>query len=543
MRFLFALIFAFIIGSHAFADKVSPYKEPYKFESVDDFYLIEGAGLFPSGSRDALPVGMWDGSKRSDITNIIKDMPVNSSSFVVQDMIKAILLSENNVEELRHYKDVDPGEDLLTLRIYKLIEGGFYKDALTLYNVAVEQPHHKAIAKAGILAMLGTGGKSIACLEMKILGHIESDDDFWRVFKAYCDYTLSDNPSEDAQAILKDTRHEIIRSLAFNENFIFPYAVDDWAQLHILEQNILISEGRIEAPVLDDELLNDIPPRDVVALLSLETLNSKDRVLFTLKARQWGLVETNSLTDAYLNINDQDFLSGLPALFQSLQDEEDNDKTRDIILKALDQDSDYNSVALLPFASAISEFPLKDISDNQMRKILNILYLEDLRSFEISITQYLNYYDVKSENSVFLSNIHLIPLVLNIPESHDFMKNVLKNGIFHKNIGNNEQFNIEPLDKVSSDVDNALKVYEKDSVSDEKTVVLNTLKQLKKSSNNNALGETVLLSIKLLFEGNIHLIDDFLFSDIKDGLEQVELNKFSRKMVIEHHIGDKKGRS
>ena len=83
------------IAPLAQADKLAKYKPPQKFEVEDDFYVIEGAGLVPAGYDGALNVDMWDGSKRAEITKLIKDMPANSPSPAIREMIRAILLSES----------------------------------------------------------------------------------------------------------------------------------------------------------------------------------------------------------------------------------------------------------------------------------------------------------------------------------------------------------------------------------------------------------------------------------------------------------------
>ena len=137
-----------------------------------------------------------------------------------------------------------------------------------------------------------------------------------------------------------------------------------------------------------------------------------------------------------------------------------------------------------------------------------------------------------------------IPLILKMPESHEFMKNIQEIGIFHKNQQSPEEIVIENLDKVDLDVDNADKAYEKgidvavqkehEGVPDE------LLKQLSKLSKRDILGETVLLSIKLLSDQSIREADQDVYSGSFEALKSVELKEFSRKMAIERLIGDQK---
>jgi len=481
-----------------------------------------------------LSVDMWSGSKRSDITALIKDLPVYSNSDAIGSLTEAVLLSESNVEELANYKDVKPGEDLLTLRVYKLIEAGRYKDALELYTVALDTPHHEAIAKAGILSMLGSGEKSIACLEIKTLGSITSEDDFWADLTAYCDYTLSEEPPEDAQKVLEDTRYEILRSLAFNPNFIYPYSNASWRKLSVFEQSLLIAEGRIDPPVVDAAMLAATAPRDLTALLSLKTLTEADRLTLLLKAREWGMVDNEDLVSAYKQAEPQsDALGGLPVLYQALANEEDDQKRNDIMLKAIDIRDEFGIYALIPFAQNIAESSLTGLSDAQMRTAIEAFYYARVTNADQIIENYTANAAENLNNIAFLENMRLIPLVLQMPESHEFIINMQNINIFHKNSQGLAEFNIELLDNSVDDVDNASKVYEKDVDVAAQQRQEDLLKQLGNASRDNALGETVLLSIKLLSGKTIHQADEDVYSDVIKALKKAELNEFSREMAIE----------
>jgi len=545
MRILPPIIAAVVLcaSQFAYADKVLQYKPPTQFEASEDFYVIEGAGLFQSGSPSALNVSIWQGSERSEITRMVKEMPVNSRNPVVRDMIQALLLSESNTNEMLNFDAVAPGDDLLTLRIYKLIEGGFYNDALELYSVAIESPHHEAIAKVGILAMLGSGEKSIACLEMKTLGAMNAADDFWSAFTAYCDYTLTDEPNRQAQSILENTPYEILRSIAFNDSFIFPYSIEGWNSLSLLEQNILVAEGRIEAPVFDKRLLNKVPPRDMSALLSLKTINPVDRAALSIKAHEWGLVSADEIGKAYESITEPSIvLGGLPGFYQRILVEDDAVARNEILMQVLAMADKYGFSAIMPFAQDLANSTLTDLSDEQMRSILWVFYLSDVKISPEIIENYIRNAQDNIGNNNFSSNMQAIPLVLKMPRSHDLMTNMQNMRIFHKNPQEDGEFVIEQLDNSPLDDDNADKVYEKgvdaavqkrhDNASDE------LLMQLNHESREGALGKTVLLSIKLLSDQSIRAMNEGYYSDVIEALEKADLKELSRKMAIERHIGD-----
>jgi len=486
MRFIILTAALFIMTVPlAHADKLPKYKAPHSFEATEDFYVIEGAGLFQSGSSAALDVGMWRGSTRARITELMKILPANAT---------------------------------------KLMEGGFFKDALELYSVAIETPHHQAIAKAGILAMLGSGEKSIACLEMKTLGNMNMGDAFWPNFMAYCNYTLSNRPSSSSQTLLENSRYDILRSLAFNPNFVFPFTSKDWASLDILEQHVLMATGRIEAPVVSEAMLASLSPRDLAVLLQLETFNANDRLKLLLLASEWGLASGDDIAEIY---EDKSTTSQLAQLYRQLTGSDDQE-TKNSILRNV--------------ASYFAESTLNHLAPETMARILRLFYLTDVVVEPEIIDNYVANSEKNTGNAVFFSTIQAIPLVLKMSESHEFVKNMQNIGIFHKDAQGRQENVIENLDKGDQDVDNAVKVYEKglDAAAQKEHYNASTKLQekLNKLSKRKILGETVLLSIKLLSDQSIREADQELYSDSLDALKSVNLKEFSRKVAIERHLGD-----
>jgi len=544
MRFALFTLFLFIVfvPHSSIADQVSKYKPPTQFETTEDFFVIEGAGLLQSGSADAFNVDMWRGASREDITALIKSMPMHSKSPAVRDLIRRVLLSESNTEALDDYEDVTPGEDLLTLRIYKLMQGGFYAEALELYSVAIESPHHADIAKAGVLAMLGSGEKSIACLEMKTLGNMNASDPFWSDFIAYCNYTLSERREDDSQSILEGSQYSILRSLAFNPNFILPYSPDGFAALSLLERNLLIAEKRVEAPAMNDATLANIPPQDITTLLSLGTYNERDSLTLALKGARWGVVSPEALAQRYEDTKEPSILGGLPQLYQKLNEETSPETRQSLLIQALNLQSEYGAAALLPFAKDLVQWDGAPFDAEQMINVLRVVYLANVDIDVELIENYLQNFEEKPQNETLSRSLNLLKMMLKSSQVYDFGKIVQNLGIFHKNTQGDDVFVIENLDKDRSDVDNAAKVYEKDldaALQKEHVVVANDLREeLSRRSKAKSLGETVLLSIKMLRTYPDQTLEKDLYEDITGALENVELNKFSHKMAIERLIGD-----
>lgn len=540
---LFIVMAFLVVVPLAHADKVAQYKKPQSFDVTDDFYAIEGAGLYQGADVRSLGAKMWDDSERAEITKLLIQLPVNAESPLVQTMVKAVLLSEADIKKLDDYDEINVGEDLLTIRMIKLMQGGYYKEAMELYSVAIESPHHQDIAKAGILAMLGNGEKSIACLEMKTLGNMNMGDPFWPAFMGYCNYTLSESPSESAGNLLKDTKYELMRALAFNKEFIFPYTPDGFSKLSLIEKNTLVAEGRIEAPEINADSIGGIPARDIYALLSLETLNSEARLLLTVKAVEWGIFAPATLTKLYGEVKgDKAVLGGLPYLYGQVESAEDDAQKGVLLRETLAKRALHGDVALLPFVSFIADGSLGEIAPEEMQAILPILYRANRVLPTDVLDSYLEDSEKYAENAQYYQTLKFISLLNNLPTGHKIGAIMQNMSIFHKNTQGGDYFVIENLDKVGSDVDNALKVYEKDVDAALQKEHIDSSeaerKLLIRRSRANALGETVLLSIGLLHEKPVREIEQKLFEDSNSALENVNLKGFSRKMAIERLIWD-----
>lgn len=540
MRIYISIISALLVffaSLPSMADKVSQYKPPTQFEVTDDFYVIEGAGLYQTGSLLALSPDMWKNAARADVTQLLRDMPTFAKSAVVRDMIKSILLSESDTQKLKRHKDIKSGEDLLTMRIYKLMEGGFYDEALELYSVAIETPHHLDIAKVGILAMLGAGEKSIACLEMKTLGQIDNEDTFWSTFKAYCDYSLSDTPSDQAKEVLQESEFAVLRSLAFNPSFVFPYNREDFNALSLVEQNVLIAEGAIEKPALTSSFLESMTAKDVSILLSLGSYADDKKAQLMVRGVDLGVLPINALNTFYKSSRGE-----LPDLYQRISNENDVDALDGLLIKVINIQEQHDPIAMVPFARFFGDADIRGMTPEQMKRLLWTLYRADGIISQNMIENYLADSGQYQENEDYFRTLQVISLMSDTPKRHDLSTIMQNLAIFHKNSQNKTLFVIENLDNPLLDDDNAVKVYEKDidlaSQVQQTDADRNLQMALERKAKANSLGETILLSILMLHQRSVAEMNSGLYESSTKALNSVNLKGFSRKMAIERLIGE-----
>ena len=131
----------------------------------------EGAGLLVSDRHGAFPKALWRGQPRSEITYLLKNLPADAPMRSIQNIKRNMLLSTYDTSLIDNDIEIKSGEDLLTLRLQKLMEMGLWEDAFTLFTTTTKDPgENNALAQIGVLLILTQKGLPTACLEAKVLG-------------------------------------------------------------------------------------------------------------------------------------------------------------------------------------------------------------------------------------------------------------------------------------------------------------------------------------------------------------------------------------
>lgn len=211
-----------------------------------DYAALESKGILYNPADGALGKSLWDGQKRSDILKLLADMPLRTEMRSITTLKKNLLLSETDASLIVNDVAPEPGQDLLTLRLQKLMDSGFYKEAYTLYTDSVEEPYEEALARTGIQLILSNTDLATACLEEKILAPRFPGVAFWDQIDAICDQEINGTPVGNA---LKDNP-------ALNAIFTNPAyrvsAADHSALLNMdrTERAMLVAQGRIDYAAL-----------------------------------------------------------------------------------------------------------------------------------------------------------------------------------------------------------------------------------------------------------------------------------------------------
>lgn len=507
---------------------------------------IESAGLFASARDGGLGKDIWDNAHRSYLIGLIERLPDSISSRTLRRLIKRALLTQTSADLIQNDIEIQPGRDLLTVRMEKLIDMGLYAQAFDLYSLLNKEPYHERLARAGILAMLYNGEKSLACLEANILGTRFSEIEFWQEFKAYCALTVSDNATEDDKRILQASGKRVFQSIAAGGHPAFSYNPQAFSGLSYIEQAVLVAEKGIGTGGLGN--YRDIPARHLGVLLKNESLSDEQRFRLTVEAVGKNILEPEDLKKLYL-LSDAgekpiDTLAQwqLPAYFlYKVKNEKDPEKRWNILSQhvfgLLDN---YGVIALSPYAEYMQNLKPANPTLSEIGATIRILHgagqsispywsevLGAMYNGNIAASdEYKRLYFI-----AFLSKTDYRKSAEEKERVDAFLsKSKAAHSLFLKNI-------IENLDRSYENDHNASKVYEKDfdltSVEDYVMPSVDVWDRLVLVSQNRNIGETILLSTFALQGAPIDRFYPGVLRNVLMSFNTVGLTNVSRELIVE----------
>lgn len=510
-------------------------------ELPDDFFTMESAGLYKGQIQGALGDDAWEGSSRAEITKLIQGMPLYSQSPAQQKMIDAVLLGAANTQKLDGARDVTPGDDLLILRMNKLLDAGHYRMALDQYSALPEGTRHANLVKAGVLAMLGSGENSTACLEAKIYESGDADKEFWDSLRAYCDYTFKESLSEETKAVIEASPYPILQSLALKDGYTFLYQPAAYDALSKFEQTLLISEQAIGVPPLDRESIAALNPAHLSALIMQPAPDQDQEIRLKTHAAEYNLVSLSEIRALYKAYKGDSLK--LPRLYVQISETDDDAQRMALMRQMLTLKDAYTIGAYFPFAAGFANDIIPDPTPAEMSVIAPVMYKMGKSLPSELVQNYIRQYDsvetISSDVPLLLAVVsldadtqkqylaQLMPKIGTAAGGDDF---------FVKNV-------IENLDNQGANDDNADKVYEKDFTLPSKvTHAMPTQAlwdRLNKAGQSKVLGETVLLSIYALNEMPVSEYNPGFFNEVESNLNTVGLTDISRDLAIEGLLGMK----
>lgn len=270
----------------------------------------EGAGLLVSDVDGALPKALWAKQPRSEITYLLKNLPANAPFQSMQQIKRAMLLSNYDLSLIEEDKTLSSGEDLLTLRLLKLMQMGLNDDAFSLYTKAVQDPGtNDSLAQIGILLILEKKGLATACLEQKAYGQRFSHV-FWKQLEAVCTQELDlvyDNAIFEESSVLTALYNEPSFKISANN-------IKQLESLSFLELAILKRKDAIDYTNLS--LSDDMSPHITNLFLNDTKFPAGKRNELENIALFQGIKNTDNMKNKHVLLDDIHLLSQNDVLLQ-----------------------------------------------------------------------------------------------------------------------------------------------------------------------------------------------------------------------------------
>jgi hypothetical protein len=517
---------------------------------------IESTGLLKAERDGSLGSNLWKGASRSSLTDLLTRVPAEEESRTITELKRRVLLTAASARNISG-SGIEPGKDLLTLRLKKLMDMGFYREAFEMYAQLNGEAYDSKLGEAGIMAMLYAGEKSLACLEAKSAEQRFSAEPFWTEILAYCDVTLSAKPAPQSFAALRASNKKVFQQVANNANFRFLYNPQAFENLDQIEQAVLAADKRIDAGNM--EANKAIPARHLQLLLNNEKLSDKARTLLTIQAVRHAIASPSALEELYASQAepaagdaaaqtgvDTSGWQALPQLYNAA-DNAERTALGPILQQAFALKRQFGTAALTPFASYIEKINPTNPSLYDIQTAFEIMQMSG-RSLPLAWADSLEKLAPNADNAVSSKTYYnlYIPVYVGLPDFRQ-TEEARQRIKAYVNANNSKhsalvKIIIENLDNGGEDNDNAAAIYEKDfgltSKDDYVMPSVDVWDRLREASQDKSLSETILLSALALQGNRPGNLYPGLLRDVLNGFETVGLTEFSKSLAIEALLED-----
>jgi hypothetical protein len=264
-----------------------------------DMTRAESFGPLKTVKDGGLGIDMWDGSDRHAIITLLPQTPDSFTYRSMAALVRRVLLTNADVTMLDHKDGVDPGHDLLSLRIQKLMSMGALDAAAALYKDNPVEPVNAQMAAIGITAILYSGQTSLACLETNALKDRFAENPFWKEIGNFCDYLLAKMAGTNTGQTYASESPLISHMMAKND---FRYAIKSTKDLEALtpfEKAVLAADHRMDYGQIKKLDIDSLSPL-TLALLAHDSDAPLDfRFTLILTAVRQGILTGNDLASFY----------------------------------------------------------------------------------------------------------------------------------------------------------------------------------------------------------------------------------------------------
>ena len=534
-------------------------KQSDTIESDDKFKSIElkniDVNTVGTLTKDEGGLGydMWFGSKRNIIKDYLENLPINRESNLAIELIKKLLLSNADVPESKDQKN-----DLILIRINKLIELGDFENAKSLIDLIVNNNNEEILMKQ-VQINLSLNNFDLVCSDIDEKRKNYKQNLFWRKVEIFCQILNGEtNKANLSLTLLKEDSNfndinfiTIIDSLIYkeeisNQNFnnldLLTLAMTRVANINLKESYILKDDPlfltmiyrmpnvpiklRIEAIEKSKKLLN-LPIETIEEIYNSYDLEEKDKKIPLDDSILLGF-ETQAI------------------LFQMAITEDDQEKKAKIIKKSLELASINGNLVL------ISKLNLNSLLEIKPSKNLSWFANYAAKSLLISNNkeEAMKWYEVlkkeKDKNTELFNNfieLWVIVELLNLKDKENQYKNISQNEILKsidKFDSQNKKLVFDTLgfyilENFGVKINPQFWLINLDNQEIESKQLPNSslISLLKYSSNDKKVGETILLILMSLNGKNFNQLHPFFLQIVISSLNQIGLQEKTFDLAIE----------
>lgn len=325
----------------------------------------EFLGFAPLNDERSLGNDVFRGSTRSVLTELFKSLGGRDANPAMHKLTNRALLTAGRQSDIISDSKAEAGEDLLTIRLEKMLERGLYAEAASIYTSLEAEPYHERLASAGLTALIVTGRKSLACLDIKTFFGGNGQTPAWKQLSTYCNHLMQaaagvEAVSAEPKNLDQYAPYPVLKKIAEAPEYSESYNPALFDKLTQFERAVLIGENRltIDLSLLRQDLAADrIPPSHIQALLQLSTLDLETRMLLIVSGIKSASVSHDTLYNlfktAQIDKTDTGPTASLIQIYRRIKAKEPDNDIPAMMRSALRLSANIGPEAMIPLLSTL----------------------------------------------------------------------------------------------------------------------------------------------------------------------------------------------
>lgn len=319
----------------------------------------DSPGVWQNQRLEGISQAIWDVKNPDDIIKTISQLPDNTGSRALNQLVKALLLAPVSIPDAQ-----DDLEPLTAMRLQKLLEMGGLNEAKTLTNlIDTEEPLGPVLMDQVLLALVASNTKEAACLDL-LAYQSDTPDQFARLSdgaKTVLQDCLKKKPADASPK--KDYSFAELKDLGPWESALaiagdaFSIKAEgnvaaDFGALTPFQQALIMHSAAI-SPRLQWRLMGDVLRHDYITLSQAQDIYMRA-----------DLPNNMSATDVRKMVSSKSGFERLPFYYKSLSSDKSGDPAlvKGLATPIAAAGVTYDLYALLPFQTYLGQLDMKTLS-------------------------------------------------------------------------------------------------------------------------------------------------------------------------------------